>query len=154
LALPVRHFLPHTVPLWVHPDIEVYYLTLVCQPRQVNHLAQPDKAHALIGSLVRYERDGFWYAHLALLMPDHLHGLFSFPPSRKPMVQVVRDWKRWTNRQLGIPWQRDFFEHRLRPGESGREKARYILENPVRAGLVESAERWPHVRRGDCSWQR
>ena len=38
-----------------------------------------------------------------------------------------------------------FFEHRLRKEESFREKADYILANPVRAGLVERAEDWPYV---------
>jgi len=37
---------------------------------------------------------------------------------------------------MGIKWQRDFFEHRLRSDESWREKADYILANPVRKGLV------------------
>jgi hypothetical protein len=36
-------------------------------------------------------------------------------------------WKRWTARQMGIEWQRDFFEHRLRSDESLREKTDYIL---------------------------
>jgi REP element-mobilizing transposase RayT len=43
---------------------------------------------------------------------------------------------------LGIRWQRDFFEHRLRSEESFREKADYVLANPVRAGLVECEEDW------------
>ena len=41
--------------------------------------------------------------------------------------------------------QRDFFEHRLRQEEGGRQKADHILENPVRAGLVERTEDWPFV---------
>jgi hypothetical protein len=58
---------------------------------------------------------------------------------------VVTLWKRWTARHLGIVWQRDFFEHRLRSDESWREKADYILANPVRKGLVKSAEDWAYV---------
>ena len=30
-------------------------------------------------------------------------------------------------------------------GESFREKADYVLSNPVRAGLVERVEDWPYV---------
>jgi hypothetical protein len=58
---------------------------------------------------------------------------------------VVSGWKKWTASQLGIGWQRDFFEHRLRNDESARQKADYILYNPVRAGLVERPEDWPYV---------
>jgi len=46
---------------------------------------------------------------------------------------------------LGIGWQRDFFDHRLRKNEAYLEKAAYIRMNPVRAGLVASAEDWPYV---------
>jgi hypothetical protein len=46
---------------------------------------------------------------------------------------------------MGIEWQRDFFEHRLRSDESWREKANYILANPVRKGLVAEISQWPYV---------
>jgi hypothetical protein len=51
--------------------------------------------------------------------------------------------KEWTAKDIGIQWQDDFFEHRLRWAESRREKADYILANPVRAELVSSPEDWP-----------
>jgi len=52
------------------------------------------------------------------------------------------------SRQLAVEWQQDFFEHRLRHDESAREKADYILANPVRAGLVARPEDWPHLHFG------
>jgi len=61
------------------------------------------------------------------------------------LQQIVTSWKRWTARQLGIRWQRDFFEHRLRHEESRREKADYILQNPVRKMLAACPEDWPFV---------
>ncbi len=36
-------------------------------------------------------------------------------------------------------WQRSFFDHALRRNEDEIRTARYILANPVRAGLVERA---------------
>ena len=78
-------------------------------------------------------------------MPDHVHGLISFPPSGKPLRVVISKWKEWTAKELGIEWQRDFFEHRLRGEENRREKSDYILANPVRKGLVHRPEDWPFV---------
>lgn len=46
---------------------------------------------------------------------------------------------------MGIEWQRDFFEHRLRSDESWSEKADYILANPVRKGLGTEVSQWPYV---------
>src|SRR5438477_7255935 len=81
---------------------------------------------------VRHRQEKFlWWPYLFLLMPDHLHALLSFTASGKSLKLVVSKWKEWTAKVLGIVWQRDFFEHRLRHDESRREKADYILQNPV-----------------------
>jgi hypothetical protein len=42
-------------------------------------------------------------------------------------------------------WQREFFDHVLRSGESYSEKWHYVFDNPVRAGLVSSAEEWKYA---------
>jgi putative transposase len=76
-------------------------------------------------------------------MPDHLHMLASFGPDLG-MKRVIANWKRYTANHAGIHWQRDFFDHRLRNDESFDEKAAYILENPVRAGLAHRVEDWPY----------
>jgi putative transposase len=55
------------------------------------------------------------------------------------------DWKRYTARALGIDWQRDFFDHRIRGEADGADQWSYIRENPVRAGLVERYHQWQHV---------
>ncbi len=77
-------------------------------------------------------------------MPDHLHLLVAIPPD-KILSQVVGLWKRAISRKLSIPWQRSFFDHRLRNEENFGDKCEYILHNPVRAGLVERAEDWPYT---------
>jgi putative transposase len=145
---PERKKLPHDVPLWVDPQKDVYYLTVNCFERGRPQLTAPTVAHALVETVLFRQGLGLWFVHLFLVMPDHVHGLFSFPPSKRTVQGVVIDWKRWTNRQLGIEWQRNFFEHRLRNDESAREKADYILANPVRAGLVAKPEEWPHMHIG------
>jgi REP element-mobilizing transposase RayT len=145
MELPQRRKLPHETPLWVDPQAETYFITVNCQQRGTNPLATPAVAEPLLES-VRFRNDRcLWFAHLFLVMPDHVHGLFSFPPSAHTVQETVSLWKRWTARQLGIVWQRDFFEHRLRSDESRREKADYILANPVRKGLVKEPREWPWV---------
>jgi REP element-mobilizing transposase RayT len=114
-------------------------------PEQGNQLAVPDVAERLFET-VRWRQESFlWWPHVFLLMPDHVHALISFPPSGKPLKTVVSKWKEWTAKEIGIVWQRDFFEHRLRHDESRREKADYILQNPVRKKLVARPEDWPFV---------
>lgn len=77
-------------------------------------------------------------------MPDHCHLLLTFA-NAELLVPTVANWKRYSARTAGIRWQRDFFEHRLRREESVADKLEYVLQNPVRAELVEQAERRPWV---------
>ena len=74
-------------------------------------------------------------------MPDHVHFLARFLMDVK-MTNVVASWKRFTSSHAKINWQRDFFDHRLRGDEGWREKSDSILQNPVRAGLIEKYEDW------------
>ena len=149
MKIPPRKSLPHEVPLWVDPRKEIYFISINCEERFRNQLALPDVSEHLFETVRHRQEKLLWWPYLFLLMPDHLHALLSFPPSGKPLRSVVSKWKEWTAKQFGIIWQRDFFEHRLRHDESRREKADYILQNPVRKKLVVRPEDWPFVYFGD-----
>jgi putative transposase len=41
-------------------------------------------------------------------------------------------------------WQPGFFDHILRSDESYAQKWKYVRENPVRSGLVETADGWQY----------
>ncbi len=142
--LPQRKKLPHDIPLWVRPEDATYFLTVCCDVRGTNQLCLPPIASVIFESVEFRQARGDWWVHLLLLMPDHLHALVVFPPD-KEMKQVVAQWKEILAKRIGIQWQRDFFDHRLRKEESLREKADYILENPIRKGLVTRTEDWTFV---------
>jgi putative transposase len=59
------------------------------------------------------------------------------------LSNLIRDFKRVTTRIAKLEWQRNFFDHRLRHDESEDEKAAYIRQNPLRAGLIEAEDDWP-----------
>ena len=52
---------------------------------------------------------------------------------------------RWKRENASTLWQRSYFEHVLRDEEDTIGVAKYILENPVRAGLVERPEAYPYL---------
>jgi putative transposase len=145
MELARRKSLPHEIPMWVDPLKEIYFITINCQERIRNQLALSEVSQHLFETVRFRQHESLWWPHLFLLMPDHLHALMSFPPSGKPLHLVVSKWKEWTAKTLRIKWQRDFFEHRLRSDESRREKADYVLNNPVRQNFVQRAEDWPFV---------
>ena len=43
----------------------------------------------------------------------------------------------------GVRWQKDFYDHVIRTHEDIAAQVRYILDNPVRKGLVSSWEDYP-----------
>lgn len=88
------------------------------------------------------------------VMPDHLHALVA-PIERANVVDWVRRFKgpvAAKARKHGIRqlWQRSFHDRVLRADEAVREVARYVLGNPVRAGLVDCWKDWRH--RGSLTW--
>lgn len=137
-----RKTLPHHVPSWVDPATSDYFVTIGCRQRGVNQLCVSPLGEALIESARFYHRQRKWFPELLLLMPDHLHMLVSFGRENE-ITKVVSAWKRYAAVKLGVAWQDGFFEHRMRAEESIQEKAAYILQNPVRAGLVREPAEWP-----------
>ena len=81
-------------------------------------------------------------------MPDHLHMLVGVAGDAD-LSKLVRDFKRIAARKKQVEWQRNFFDHRLRHDESETEKYDYILQNPVRAGLIRDGDEWPYVLLGE-----
>jgi putative transposase len=81
-----------------------------------------------------------------VLMPDHVH-LFVQGSPDFVLSQWVRLLKRDLSKALAPPgphWQSGFFDHLIRNSESYSQKWEYVVENPVRAGLVSTADEWPY----------
>ena len=101
-----------------------------------------NNAICLLFALEHYRTKGDLFPRLAVVMPDHIHIIASFPET-VIIAQLIRNWKRWTAKETGIAWQDGFFEHRLRNDAEVVEKMAYVANNPVRKGLCESADAWP-----------
>ena len=84
-----------------------------------------------------------------VLMPDHVHWLLQLGPIAELSGQVNRlkpASSRAANKALGREggiWARAFHDHALRRDEDLTVCARYIVANPVRAGLVRSVRAYP-----------
>lgn len=79
-----------------------------------------------------------------IVMPDHIHWLLQLREAGS-LPEAVRIYKAKVSLILGQRiWQRGFHDHALREDEDLRGIARYIIANPLRAGLAESVGEYPH----------
>lgn len=93
-----------------------------------------------------------WVRHHLLcwvLMPDHMHLLVELGVG-EDLPLLVQKSKGCTSRTLrsveadiGPIWAIGFHDHAVRNDESLVEVARYVIANPVRAGLVARAGLYP-----------
>ncbi|MFC4864481.1 transposase [Pseudomonas sp. JS3066] len=125
----------------------IYLLTTV------THERTPVFAHWSSGCLVAREiyamRNGHSLETLAwVLMPDHLHWLVQLQSGT--LEQHVRRLKSRSaialnsmKKSSGRVWQKGFHDHALRREEDVRTVARYVVANPLRAGLVEKLADYP-----------
>lgn len=78
------------------------------------------------------------------LMPDHLHLIIRL--SRVLTIsQVVAKFK--TKTRDMVPWQRNFYEHRIRPDENEESYGFYVFMNPYTAELIDLNQLWPWWKR-------
>ncbi|MCW9708460.1 transposase [Fodinibius salsisoli] len=94
------------------------------------------------------------------LMPNHVHVAFKHLDIQKepdesrndyPITKIMQSIKSYSalkcnkilNRK-GTFWQPESYDRVIRDYEELENTIRYILNNPVKAGLVQKWERWPH----------
>ena len=86
--------------------------------------------------------------HAFCVMPDHVH-LIASPSHRCDIVQLVGRIKAHATRALQAHgttldlWQRSFWDHFVRADEDLAQAIAYVVENPVRAGLVAHRADYP-----------
>jgi putative transposase len=84
-----------------------------------------------------------------VLMPDHAHWLLQLGERDKLSVVVNRlksASARYTNlarSASGVVWAKSFHDHALRNEDELQDVARYVVANPLRAGLVERLGDYP-----------
>jgi len=108
--------------------------------------ADPQVADIVIRALYHLRSKERMKLHAFVLMPDHLHFVASLAVD-ETLASLTHSLKSYTakgiNESLGTKgrvWQHGYYSHGIRNEKDALEKIRYIINNPVRAGLSESIE--------------
>ena len=82
-------------------------------------------------------------------MPDHIHWLMQLD-NNATLERIIRSMKSQSAKAVGMPiWQTGYYDHAIRKDEDIQNIARYIVANPIRAGIVEKIGDYPHW---DATW--
>ena len=149
-----RSVAPHRLPGFDYASPHHAYFVTACA-RDGDPFADPRLAQQIVDSLhwLHHERALLVYAYT--LMPDHLHLLAGLQTSDRTLGQLLGAFKSFTTRQSwrlgyrGALWQPRFYDHIVDRAPDGRSIAGYILENPVRRGLIASGDEYPWSGRPD-----
>jgi len=83
-------------------------------------------------------------------MPDHVHLLVEGRSVSTDLLKFVKRMKQssgqaYSHLMKQRLWQEGYYERVLRPADDAKAVARYIVSNPVRAGLVRVPLDYPYV---------
>ncbi len=134
-----RRNLPH-----LQRDDKPHFITFVTKTRSV----LPNWARDIVLDCCRHDHEKRYQLHVAVIMPDHVHLILTpvldiarkrIAPLREIMQAIKSSSAHFINRQSGVHetiWQEESFDRVLRCSEKLDEKIAYILNNPVRGGMV------------------
>lgn len=134
-----------------------YFFTLRLEDRGATLLT--DHIQSLRYAYARAVQDYPVTCHAMVVLPDHLHAIWTEPDGG---VWYSERWRRLkarfshaipaqnpirpsliAKRERGI-WQRRFYEHAIRNPDEFRRALLHIEMNPVKHGLVPEAGLWPY----------
>ena len=122
---------------------QVYHITTVTFDREPV-FSDLRSARLLVNALREAQARDAAATLAFVVMPDHLHWLMQLG-AEASLAKVVGAVKAVTAHGIGRRvWQDGFHDHALRQEEDLAEVARYIVANPVRAGLAERVGDYPH----------
>ncbi|WP_458723439.1 REP-associated tyrosine transposase [Pseudomonas brenneri] len=125
----------------------IYLLTAVTHQRQA--VFKDWRIGRLLASeFRRAQEDGEATSLAWVVMPDHFHWLVELHNGDLPrLMQITKSRSaraiNQTRRSFGTIWQKGYFDRALRWEEDLKVVARYMIANPLRAGLVEHIGQYP-----------
>ena len=119
-----------------------------------NWLVRPGVPELVLSNLDWLEKRLGWHTYAATVLANHMHVLLRNNEGRSDrLLEDLGRYKSYVatqiNREMGRHgpfWAREGFDHWCRDEAKVIGVARYICENPVKAGLAQTWTDWPWTR--------
>ena len=115
-------------------------------------LSNRQVARVILESWKNMQRRGLVYVYAICVMSNHVHVVLRAPDNQEEvdLGNIVGNHKKYTSRMVnrlldktgqGL-WERSYFDRRVREGKFNTVMW-YVLNNPVKVGLVNDWRDWP-----------
>jgi putative transposase len=112
-------------------------------------LRQPEIAKITANSIHFFENKYFLLWNFCI-MPNHVHLMLTTLPDSPLLFKILQRIKSFSGREsnkilgkTGEFWSKESYDHLVRDRDEFARIERYIIQNPVKANLVDSWEDWP-----------
>ena len=157
---------PHRLPVGKYALSDcTYFFTINAQNRRSKPFYNAALARGVVVALLTTAERHNWKLYSYCLMPDHLHFVAALPEGAvreidagfrgivpESILDHIAAFKRYTTTQLwwtlggrGRLWQRSSYDRVIWYDDSPMAAIRYVLNNPVRAGLVADWRSYPYA---------
>ena len=139
--------------LHMQRDFSPHFITFNTKLRQT----LPDWARDIVLHCCVHDHERRYRLRVAVIMPDHVHLILTplvdeVRCTLIPLMEIMKSIKGASahaiNHRCGMRgpvWQEESFDRVVRSSESLDAKVAYILENPVRKGLVGHWREYPWI---------
>lgn len=128
---------------------QIYFVTTVTHKRKPV-FKNFNSARILIKTMKYLDETNHVNSLSWVVMPDHLHWLFQLG-DMATLPEVMKRLKASSSRHINQAinsqrsiWQKSYYDRALRSEEDIRQLSRYIVANPMRAGLVKDIGDYSH----------
>jgi REP element-mobilizing transposase RayT len=155
----------HRLPIECYAASDCEFFFTLCARHLNQPFTNPDLARAVIEALLWRKRRHHWTLFCYCLMPDHLHLIVQLPSQQtrylnagargiipEGILDHVGNFKKYTTTQLwwkmggtGQLWQQSSYDRAIRYNQSIEPAVHYIVNNPVRKGLVQDWREYPYA---------
>jgi REP element-mobilizing transposase RayT len=124
------------------------YFVTACTHSRRPVFADTEVGRWLVEELMQMANEDGFAITAYCIRPNHVHLLLEATRDVADLTRFITRWKQrtgfqWKRRHSALLWQEGYFDRVLRDFDDERAVIAYIIGNPVRAGLAETADAYP-----------
>jgi len=129
--------------------VQQYFVT-ICTDRRRKDFIDQAAATWLCSQILQFFEPRQFAVIAFCVMPDHLHLLLEGLTEDADLPAVMHNWKlrtgfAWKQRTGERLWHQGFYDYVLRDDDSVPGLVKYIISNPIRAGLTDDINQYPYA---------